>query len=755
MRVASPEKEEDLTEASCCTVMNAFFSRVKKTTVFMLDIVAYVYALYCCSLFAAILVMIVFDIIFSVYVAACTGQIQFQLYAFLGVLALGPLIVAMEEPFTNVYRVATTAGNRHLSLCALLDQERDNAGNILAFNDNNDAAPDAELKEKIDRRTFWGRIAIASVLMADVAVVATFISKNDSTALTIHAAATVATASLCSLVRALLVIRRNWFRRAGTVNTENMWFVECVSLCAMSVIGTTMFWQGVLRGSRSIWSFGLITVLIVAAFVVGGYIVARRRSYQYHYVNLGWCVLFVILMLIRTGNPGSVDAASVTNQQRLTGVVCYLILLVFMAVCTMLTAIDSSRGGKQARSLVVGIAALFLTLIILFSSVNFLPARPVAQRVIETNKTWKDPYTICNNHWYRFNVTDCILIAQATYYPEDSIPGAFRNWFDPAWNFSMVNETADEGTVRAYHFEFYRVADAFNRTVHEDVQVIAIRGSFSAQDWLQNGFIWGDSLFFSTFNFLTPFFLPDDVVSTLVSFANWVRYGVFGDCSYFFNLRQFAERVIEYSTRGGGSGNVLVIGHSLGGGLSMLTGAKFRIKSVAVSGVGIGYQAHTIGFDKDDVSRYLTNIIPESDAVPRIDKQIGNLQNIQCTKDPLGCHGVKNTFDEVATSCGDIRVIKNVDQTGKTNMVEEAIAKLASGAAILLAGAFFYVKGRKSASTTMVELQKPLIEESVVVTDLHAKASRQEEGERHRKAVQAAPTGDERSETSMPTIQQV
>ena len=664
----------------CVAQMRGFFA----TCVFALDVVSYVYAVYCCALFAAVLVMAVFDIVFSLYVAACTGNVKFQIYSFMGVLALGPIIVAMEEPFTNIYRVATTAAHRELALAGLVDQERNERGNILGTDFLDDPE---EVKAMIWRRAMIGRAVIVLVLVLDGFVLGYLATSSDTTALTVHAAATVLTACGCAFVRAVRMIYLN-FR--GTWSTENMWFVECVALCCSGVVGTTMLWQGIMRDINRHWIFGLATFGIVVLFAVVGKVTELLKGPLYHVLNTLWLILLIAVAVVRGINPGGVDAGSVPDGQRWGAVISWVFIVLFVSLCTMLTVFDKRRGGKHTRSLVVAIAAMFFAIIILFSSVNLMTSDPYPTRLYETNRTWKSPYTLCGQSWYRFNVTDTILIAQATYYPPEAIPNALRNWFD--YPFEMINETQGSESVRAYHLYFPRVADAFNNTIFEAVNVIAVRGSFSASDWLQNGFIWGDSLFFTMFNFFTPFFLPDDVVATMVAWANWMRYGIFGDCSYFFSLKQFTARVIAYG-QAMGTSNVLVIGHSLGGGMSMLTGAKFGIKAVGVSGVGVGLQSRTNHFVVSEAQRFLTNIIPEKDVVPQIDKQIGNKQDIACSLDALSCHGVENTFNEMATACHDIRVVKNVAKEGTTNMISEALVKIASAVVLFVASGVMYRVG--------------------------------------------------------------
>ena len=103
--------------------------------------------------------------------------------------------------------------------------------------------------------------------------------------------------------------------------------------------------------------------------------------------------------------------------------------------------------------------------------------------------------------------------------------------------------------------------------------------------------------------------------------------------------------------------SVEVVGHSLGGGLAIITGAQTGTQAIALSGPNAGISGRSFDppVDHEALNRYTFNIIPNHDIVPRFDDRADNFQIIRCDttlNNFLACHDFTRSFCEIIYTCG-------------------------------------------------------------------------------------------------------
>ena len=103
--------------------------------------------------------------------------------------------------------------------------------------------------------------------------------------------------------------------------------------------------------------------------------------------------------------------------------------------------------------------------------------------------------------------------------------------------------------------------------------------------------------------------------------------------------------------------SVQVTGHSLGGGLAIITGAQAKIPAIALSGPNakISGKSFDPPVTEEELNRYTFNIRPDRDIVSRFDDVADNFQNIRCEADAndfIGCHGFVRSLCEIMYTCG-------------------------------------------------------------------------------------------------------
>ena len=123
------------------------------------------------------------------------------------------------------------------------------------------------------------------------------------------------------------------------------------------------------------------------------------------------------------------------------------------------------------------------------------------------------------------------------------------------------------------------------------------------------------------------------------------------DVSYYNQVSSFIEYLRstdKYST-------LEVTGHSLGGGIAIISGAKSGIRGVSVSGPNAMLSHKAFGITTEDISRLTFNIVPERDIVSMTDDVSTLFQKIRCLaprNNFIDCHDPVRSLCEVIYSCG-------------------------------------------------------------------------------------------------------
>merc|ERR1712238_198841 len=124
------------------------------------------------------------------------------------------------------------------------------------------------------------------------------------------------------------------------------------------------------------------------------------------------------------------------------------------------------------------------------------------------------------------------------------------------------------------------------------------------------------------------------------------------------NLYQVLTEFVNLQKKNPEFDDLMLTGHSLGGGLAFLTAAQTHVKAIALSGVNAMMSRFTFGPEAvtvDDLNEYTFNIIPRYDIVPRIDDVAQNFQHIRClSKSPnfIQCHINTRSLCELLFTCG-------------------------------------------------------------------------------------------------------
>lgn len=203
----------------------------------------------------------------------------------------------------------------------------------------------------------------------------------------------------------------------------------------------------------------------------------------------------------------------------------------------------------------------------------------------------------------------------------------------------------------------YGTATAF-QFLEQNLTVVSIRGSTELVDWLLDGELFASSLLLtlaSLFSFVTTTVTPytNVQVKKVVASPLILLKPMTLTERYIADLKNWYEGIEKHT-------NILFVGHSLGGGLAKLFGHMYRRPSVSFSGPGVAtlqqvYPA--VENPEEDSGRYevelvqQSEVVPDFDAVPRVELSAGTRYRVLCKTDPGTCHVISTTICMIGIMC--------------------------------------------------------------------------------------------------------
>lgn len=141
--------------------------------------------------------------------------------------------------------------------------------------------------------------------------------------------------------------------------------------------------------------------------------------------------------------------------------------------------------------------------------------------------------------------------------------------------------------------------------------------------------------------------------AALVQTINALQGDAVQRVSYYKGVTNFVNELKKNPDYAG----MALTGHSLGGGIAIISAAQTGVGAVAVSGPNA--MLSRLSFDPQlevgALNNNTFNIVPKRDLVPMFDDKAQNYQNIDCRsggRNPLSCHSVVRTICELQYTCG-------------------------------------------------------------------------------------------------------
>jgi len=274
-------------------------------------------------------------------------------------------------------------------------------------------------------------------------------------------------------------------------------------------------------------------------------------------------------------------------------------------------------------------------------------------------------YAACRQFWgsedAKLSALDLAALSWNMYENSTDLIGELLNTsFPSSYNASMVNFTNYTHIPRWAHFHFPPRTNASSHGTH----VIAVKGTSTRNDAFIDTSLYSTIKVLQIFAHLTPVLdvLPGDQVQWMLAAFNLPWKVAKVQEKYFARLEQVVNNVKDKYP----GDDVVLTGHSLGGGFAQVVAARTQTPALVFSAPGMWYSARRFGivnkwgFGLQSAKRNVMVIMPERDLVPQVDLQAGITQYIECrnqnggAESPVSCHAVKKTACELWRVCGDL-----------------------------------------------------------------------------------------------------
>ncbi|CAB9519258.1 Lipase (class 3) [Seminavis robusta] len=247
---------------------------------------------------------------------------------------------------------------------------------------------------------------------------------------------------------------------------------------------------------------------------------------------------------------------------------------------------------------------------------------------------------------------DYMFLSALAYRTPNETAFNLRSWYGPG----VVEERVDiVDSFRATNQDntpvFYKLFTASlpgNRT-HA---IISIRGTHNPWDMFADGQLWGAAVLLQLVRAVLPFgYIFDPILHHMVTISSFLQSGSLDKMSFYRSTTDFANHLTSSSN----FSSVLLTGHSLGGGLAIISGAQAELQAVAVSGPNAKISRNRLNVTVENLERYTFNIKPDRDPVAMVDDPTKNLQQIECTaphNELFACHNIRRSLCEGMYKCG-------------------------------------------------------------------------------------------------------
>ena len=273
-------------------------------------------------------------------------------------------------------------------------------------------------------------------------------------------------------------------------------------------------------------------------------------------------------------------------------------------------------------------------------------------------------YSICDLRWQKeINIIDFALLSEIAYLDNRNI-----RYLQDAVDIVLPKNKYD---FKVMEIDINNKGPAYFQVRSEiyNVTILSLRGTDVGRisDVMEDIKLYAEPVVFTMLSAIFPTFRlwSEDTTSSVIEWLYEFNsfFGLQGKAEYY---RPLTDKIYSLQARGE---NVIVTGHSLGGGLARLVGALTNVQSVtfAPPGIRMSYRKYSTTSPEGNIVKIVSNdlngqsvaVVTSGDWVSLVDEQVALVQKISCDKPESGifmaCHLIEGTICHLINNCGDDR----------------------------------------------------------------------------------------------------
>lgn len=283
--------------------------------------------------------------------------------------------------------------------------------------------------------------------------------------------------------------------------------------------------------------------------------------------------------------------------------------------------------------------------------VNPLPSR---ERGFQYPACDYNPQSVPQASDLDFGLLDFAFLSDLAYADMDETQAQVDRWFGER-RVKFIPEADYPKSLPAKHskavYKLFRINA--RKWKESSIFVVSVRGTINPLDLLTDAQIWLPALMMQLLRTLLPFGdIWNELLPRLIYYMNVLESSPSSRSAYYTDVINLVRGLQEEKPKS----LIVVTGHSLGGGVAVIAGARLRVPAIAFSGPNAMLSRLKFQLSVDDLNKYPLNVIPQRDPFPMTDDTGLITERIMCrasvTEGSVACHEISRTACELQYTCG-------------------------------------------------------------------------------------------------------
>ena len=204
-------------------------------------------------------------------------------------------------------------------------------------------------------------------------------------------------------------------------------------------------------------------------------------------------------------------------------------------------------------------------------------------------------------------------------------------------------------------------------SITNEITILAIKGTTNKKDIFLDLQLYLPSLLLNYLSYFSLFSQQKDTYAfAFLEYSLSLPYRLF---SQYLIIDGYLKDLLDAYNKNKSKfkKNIVIVGHSLGGGLSKIFGRFLGKQAISLSGPGVNafhtlweYEGSSENFEISAI-----DLVPDMDLVPRVEVSGGTIYRIICKEGPLDCHGKELSLCEVLIMCRNPNYPQYCDKMAK------------------------------------------------------------------------------------------